>query len=108
MITILWAFAEKEVDVELIDDKVAYSWTCDDPENHEHTIDCLWIWHDCDRNLDPIRREFTLANYVGWTPTGVGKHDLISTHPLHIEASVYWPSCCGLHGFIRNGQWQGV
>jgi hypothetical protein len=99
------AFLDKDVRVNNLEDpRVAYSWTCGD-DNHEHTIDCLWVWHNCDGSLlDPEAGK----DYRGWMPSGVGLHTLISIEPLHIEASVYWPACCGLHGFIRNGRWESV
>lgn len=99
---VLWAFQDKYAEVVMLGDKVAYSWTCG--AEHDHTIDCLWVWHDCDLNLRPVDPHWT-SRYVGWKPTGVGAHDLISVSPLHIEASVYWPACCGMHGWIRDGRW---
>jgi hypothetical protein len=104
-----WAFLEKDAEViSLGDPKVTYSWTCGlgNDESHKHVIECLWIWHDCDANLelDPSREHWSDL-YVGWKPSGVGLHDLISADPLHIEASIYWPSCCGMHGFIRDGKY---
>lgn len=104
-----WAFLDKYAEVTVLGDKVAYQWKCasKDPDNHKHVIGCLWIWHDCDQNLDPVDDHWT-SKYVGWQPTGVAAHDLISVDPLHIEASVYWPGCCGLHGWIRDGRWVDV
>lgn len=104
MTLVKWAFLDREVNVQLLGEKVAYTWTCDPDEPHEHVIECLWVWHDCDLNLDPPPEHWTLE-HKGWNPTGVAKHDLISVDPLHIEASVYWPACCGLHGWIRDGKW---
>lgn len=107
--TIHWAFMDRDTHVYLLGDRVAYSFTCSDVP-HEHSIECLWIWHDCTMELDPERaaRAVRVDDAIGWCPTGVGLHTLIEIDPLHIEASVYWPACCGLHGFIRNGAWQGV
>lgn len=105
-----WAFMEREAEVQSLEsDKVAYSWTCNSEEDpsHVHVIECLWVWHDCDLNLRPVDTHWT-SLYVGWKPGGVGLHDLISVDPLHIEASVYWPSCCGMHGWIRDGKWISV
>lgn len=111
MITILWSFLEKEVSVNSLGEHVAYSWTCgkeEDPE-HEHVIECLWVWHNCDQAVnEEVRTGHWSDIYLGWTPTGVAAHDLISSSPLHIEASVYWPYCCGMHGFIRNGKWEDL
>lgn len=100
--TVLWAFREKEITVYSLGEKVAYSWTCG--KDHDHVIECLWVWHDCDLNLRPVDDHWT-SIYTGWRPAGVGMHDLITVEPLHIEASVYWPSCCGMHGWIRDGAW---
>src|SRR6187431_1987998 len=106
---IKWAFMDREAEVFMLGEKVAYSWTCYSadgdndqglpPYGHEHSIECLWVWHDCDLNLRPVDPHWT-STYVGWTPAGVGAHDFISAEPLHIEPSVYWPACCGMHGFI--------
>lgn len=90
---------------------VAYSWTCHDPEGNEgvghvHTIDCLWVWHDCGQILGPD----TIAPGAefGWRPAGVRAHTLVQIDPLTITASVYWPDCCGMHGFITNGAYTAV
>lgn len=73
---------------------------------HHHSITCLWIWHDCPAILGPT----TVAPGAtfGWMPTGVGLHTLVQVDPLTIRASVVWPECCGLHGFITDGAWQPV
>jgi hypothetical protein len=66
------------------------------------------IWHWCDRHL--WRTPESIEEYLvpTWAPTGEYAHDILSTDPLHLEPSVYWPGCCGLHGFIRDGVWIGV
>ena len=111
MTTIIWAFAEKEAEVEMLGDRVAYSWTCGDSA-HDHGIECLWVWHDCTLELDPEQiensRKLGVPVSLGWRPSGVGAHDLVSSAPLHIEPSLYWPACCGMHGFIRDGKWISV
>ena len=106
VIYVRWAFLKKYAEVTMLGDRVAYSWTCN-IENHQHRIECLWVWHDCTMELDPDRGKIATRSYesIGWGPTGVAAHDLISVDPLHIEASVYWPACCGLHGWIRDGKW---
>lgn len=105
MTLVKWAFMERDAEVEMLGEKVAYSWTCDPEISHEHSIECLWVWHNCDRVLNPPPDNYWTSLYLGWKPTGVAAHDLISSDPLHIEASVYWPGCCGLHGWIRDGKW---
>jgi hypothetical protein len=103
-VEIPWRFLNRTARVFMLGEKVAYSWVCDpdtrDDATHEHGIRCLWVWHDCDQNLDPVN-----THGVGWKPTGVNAHTFHAADPLHIEASVYWPSCCGLHGWIRDGKW---
>lgn len=108
MTTVIWGFLNREVDVEMLGDRVAYTWTCGDTDpTHEHRIECLWVWHLCTMELDPERAENARRSdeSIGWGPASVAAHDLINAWPLHIEASVYWSSCCGLHGWIRDGKW---
>lgn len=104
-----WGFLDLEAEVFVLGEKVAYSWKCAKAE-HEHTIGCLWVWHDCTMELDLVRLDAATRpdDISGWVPAGVGKHDLISIKPLHIEASVYWPLCCGMHGWIRDGKWENA
>lgn len=84
---------------------VAYQF---DPDNWPHLgHGGLVVWHWCEHRLWAGRAGYDEdpAGYRFWAPAGVGAHDLISVDPLHLEASVYWPDCCGLHGFIRDGRW---
>jgi hypothetical protein len=87
-----------------IDPLIAYHWTCD--EDHVHTIDCLYVWHYCRDVLGP--NTVAPGEEFGWRPAGVGAHTLVQQEPLTITASVYWPECCGLHGFITEGKWVSV
>lgn len=70
----------------------------------------LVIWHWCDHHLWAGREHYDThrEEYYFWVPTGVGAHQLVSSEPLHLEPSLYWPDCCGLHGFIRTGTWFSV
>lgn len=106
-IEITHAFLSYPAKVHPVGERVAYSWACEHTDPAEHVIRCLLVWHDCDHSLDEARRN-SPAYPEGWKMTGVNAHDLIAAEPLHIEASVYWPGCCGLHGFIRNGEWVGA
>lgn len=97
--------AHAEIEVTILEGsagKVAYAWNASAAA--PFTIDDLLVLHECDNHLSGWTGE-DLAAFSGWQMTGVGAHDLISVSPLHIEASVYWPSCCGLHGWIRDGRW---
>ena len=70
----------------------------------------LFVWHWCDHHLWAGRGHYDSHKdeYIGWFPAGVGAHDLVSLDPLHLEPSVYWPDCCGMHGFIHGGAWIDV
>jgi hypothetical protein len=56
-----------------------------------------YLWHWCPRSRQ-------LAGKEGWALTGTGKHTLVARDPLHLEASVLH-TCCGKHGYIRDGAW---
>lgn len=105
-------FGGAPVQVFMLSDDVAYCWTSITGEPDEpRTINHLMVWHNCTHSIwrtDPTKSQGLIDQYDGWQPTGVGAHDLITAEPLHIEASVYWPDCCGMHGFIRDGQWVSV
>ncbi|MDT0306137.1 hypothetical protein RM780_04060 [Streptomyces sp. DSM 44917] len=49
------------------------------------------FWHWC----EPSGR---------WLAVGTAAHTLVAREPLHLEASLLW-TCCGLHGFVRDGKW---
>lgn len=72
------------------------------------------VWHWCTKTQWRAAAEARGSRVVEtemqpqWLPSWPRAHDLISTEPLHLEPSVYWPGCCGLHGFVRNGAWVGV
>lgn len=67
----------------------------------------LLLWHFCDHNLWLLKegRDPALVGPSRWAPGGVGAHQLVSEKPLHLEPSVYWSDCCGMHGWVRNGLW---
>lgn len=82
--------------------KVCYTWGDGVKELRN-----LLVWHWCDHNLwhaDPTKNPAYIP-YDGWVPTGVQAHDFLSAEPLHLEPSVYWPACCGMHGFLRDDVW---
>lgn len=64
------------------------------PRNPE-TVDDLIVWHWCTTDSR-------------WNAATVGLHTLVKADPLHLEASLLMSNCCGLHGWIRNGEWVGV
>ena len=71
---------------------IYYAWHEDDPNP--------WLLHYC-LMKDRPRNEYNPA----WVWAGTGLHTLVSRHPLHLEPSIGWMTCCGSHGFIRGGQW---
>lgn len=50
-----------------------------------------WFWHWC-----------TTQNR--WEGQATSNHTLVIREPLHMEPSLLW-TCCGTHGFVRNGIW---
>ncbi|TDX78735.1 hypothetical protein EDF35_1949 [Rathayibacter sp. PhB151] len=104
-----WSHARPPAEAVELGPGVAYSWQrCEAPDQdtHEHTINCLWVWHDCTEILGP--HTVAPGDTFGWRPSGVSAHTLVQRSPLTITASAYWPDCCGLHGFITDGRWIGV
>lgn len=95
--------------------RVAYRWIDGEPAPHHAGVapvgQRLEVWHWCDKSewrAHASREGRTLvedAMHPAWLPGNAGAHDLIAAEPLHLEPSVYWPSCCGLHGWIRAGVW---
>lgn len=86
---------------------VAYGFgRCYQGEGHDHGKECLWIWHFCTLKLGPT--SVSPGSNFGWRPSGVDGRTLESLHPLTLTPSVYWPECCGKHGFITMGQYYDV
>jgi hypothetical protein len=113
-------FGGEHIDVEPLHDtdKVAYSWSIPPTgpatahmrwsQNHILTINYLLVWHLCDKNrwyMDPEKDQSKIEDYKGWHPAGVNLHTLVSVDPLHLEPSLFWNDCCGMHGWIREGRW---
>lgn len=91
---------------------VRYEWTFGDHWYHVdlgHTEPCLadsahlLVWHDCAKILGP--GTVAPGERHGWRPAGVGLHTVTQVEPLTLVASLYWPDCCGLHGWITDGVW---
>ena len=53
------------------------------------------IWHWCTK----LER---------WISQPAVNHTVMSREPLDLSPSLYWPDCCGLHGFVHDGVWQGA
>lgn len=100
-------FPPHHVTVTMHADNVASGWIRDHGEDGPipHDIDHLWVWHVCDGSLLPNRDRLIPGYYPRWVPTGVRAHTLVQDDPLTLTASLFWPLCCGLHGFITNGLW---
>lgn len=52
----------------------------------------ILLWHWCS-HLDR------------WEATGTAFHQQITLDPLHLEPSIWFRDCCGMHGWIRSGAW---
>lgn len=95
--------------------RVAYEWIEGEPAPHHAGVApagrCLQVWHWCDHSVWRAKAVAEGRAVVEdllsprWSPSAASLHDLIAADPLHLEPSVYWPSCCGLHGWIRTGVW---
>lgn len=57
----------------------------------------LLIWHWCPTPESQIKPQ--------WRGAAASAHRIISEKPLTIEPSLAFSYCCGLHGFITDGQW---
>ena len=69
-----------------VTDDIYFGW----PEGEEMP----WFWHWC-------------AQHARWSAAGTDSHTLVAREPIHLEPSLLW-NCCGLHGFLRNGEWTSV
>lgn len=74
----------ESADITKVTDDIYFGWIDD-------TADPTF-WHWCPSN-------------GRWIAAGTMRHELVSRDPLHLEPSLLW-RCCGLHGWVRNGQWQ--
>ena len=63
------------------------------------------FWHWC-KALEDVPPERKVHDGC-WVAAGTSAHTLVSREPLHLEPSLPCP-CCGLHGFVRNGEWVSV
>lgn len=81
---------------------VCVTWGQPDSDGHRTPL----VWHWCSRvvwQADPTRVRVLCEPQ--WSPAGVGAHTLVTEEPLHLEPSLLWSDCCGMHGFIRDGRW---
>lgn len=63
------------------------------------------FWHWCTA-LEDVPADRKVHNGC-WVAAGTSAHTLVSREPLHLEPSLLW-KCCGLHGWVRNGQWENA
>lgn len=75
-------------------------------KEHEHTLECIWVWHYCTEKLGPT--SVAPSSNFGWRPSGVEAHTLEQLEPITLSPSVYWPECCEKHGFITQGRYYDV
>jgi hypothetical protein len=60
----------------------------------------FWHWCAALEGVPPERK----VHDGCWVAAGTGAHTLVSREPLHLEPSLL-SNCCGLHGFVRGGEW---
>lgn len=60
----------------------------------------FWHWCAALEGVPPERKVFDGC----WVAAGTSAHTLVSREPLHLEPSLLW-RCCGLHGWVRGGEW---
>lgn len=75
---------------------------CLDKDAGMHTVSCIWVFHYCEQIVGEPGITY------GWFVGGISSHKLIKLDPLTINPSLYWPDCCGKHGYIREGKWESV
>ncbi|MGW2739120.1 hypothetical protein ACWC4D_33585 [Streptomyces sp. NPDC001288] len=78
-------------------DDIYYGWLSGDPNPN------FWHWCKSLENVSPERK----VHDGCWVDASTGAHTLVSREPLHLEPSLLW-RCCGLHGWVRNGQWESA
>ncbi|MGY4960363.1 hypothetical protein [Streptomyces sp. 900105245] len=59
------------------------------------------FWHWCAALADVPEEHLVTGR---WVAANTEAHSLVTPEPLHLEPSLLW-SCCGLHGFVRGGDW---
>lgn len=70
---------------------IYYGWV----DGHANPV----FWHGC----APVNPELT-ASGTRWIAANAEGHQMVTREPLHLEPSLLW-TCCGLHGFVREGKW---
>ena len=78
-------------------DDIFYGWLTEEPNPT--------FWHWC-TSLEDVPADRKVHDGC-WVAAGTTAHTLVSREPLHLEPSLLW-RCCGLHGWVRNGQWTGA
>ncbi|WP_330328182.1 hypothetical protein [Streptomyces pseudovenezuelae] len=77
-----------------LNDDIYFGWLANEPNPT--------FWHWCAALEDvPAERK---VHEGCWIAAGTSQHQLVSREPLHLEPSLLW-KCCGLHGFVRDGEW---
>lgn len=74
-------------------DDIYYGWLDHEPNP--------MFWHWCAALADVPDDRLVSGR---WVAAGTSAHTLVSRDPLHLEPSLLW-TCCGLHGWVRDGAW---
>jgi hypothetical protein len=84
-------------DLTKLNDDIYFGWLATDPNPT--------FWHWCSA-LEGVPADRKVHDGC-WVAAGTSSHQLVSREPLHLEPSLLW-KCCGLHGWVRNGQWEAA
>lgn len=88
-----------------LSDELYASWFTDGAGNEEsHPI----LWHWCIPKDEAGASHCRKGLPPHWCPWGTRAHTVVSKDPLTLSPSVYWPGCCGMHGFVTEGCYRGV
>lgn len=90
--------------IRLSDDLYASWFVNKDGKEESHPI----LWHWCVPTSDDAAQVCRKGVAPHWCPWGTKAHTVVSRDPLTLSPSVYWPGCCGMHGFVREGVYTGV
>lgn len=60
------------------------------------------VWHWCQTGTRDTGCRFDVPH---WCAVRAARHIIVTRDPLELEPSLWYPRCCGLHGWIREGRW---
>jgi hypothetical protein len=88
----------------LSDDLYSVFFTDRNGEPESHPV----LWHWCEPKNEEAAAYCRKGTAPHWCPWGTAAHTVVQREPLTLTPSVYWPGCCGMHGFVTDGVYRGV